>query len=353
ATAGALDDGWHTFTAMVSDVLGNTAVVTLRIAVDTTPPEIAGYLPLKGSYVGEARPRFSANFTDALSGVSHATLTINSWNATKSAGETMDFSPSFNFTEGVYNATIEVFDMVGNAYVFTWAFTVDLTPPRIAYFHPERAMIVPYNDSVYAGFEDNYGVNVSRISLTIDGEEATGFANLSPNALLYYPSPPLSKGMHNAELRIYDLAGNNATEAWSFRVDDMPPRVTETKPLNGSVITDRTLTISATLFDNLDVKPDSVKLRVDGVDRTSQSVITKTSASCQLVLDLGVHTVEITLADTSDNVNTVTWSFTIKEPEPLPPEMIRDIIIMVVLVVAVVAVILLVFMMGNKRKQRY
>jgi len=353
ATAGALDDGWHTFTAMVSDVLGNTAVVTLRIAVDTTPPEIAGYLPLKGSYVGEARPRFSANFTDALSGVSHATLTINSWNATKSAGETMDFSPSFNFTEGVYNATIEVFDMVGNAYVFTWAFTVDLTPPRIAYFHPERAMIVPYNDSVYAGFEDNYGVNVSRISLTIDGEEATGFANLSPNALLYYPSPPLSKGMHNAELRIYDLAGNNATEAWSFRVDDMPPRVTETKPLNGSVITDRTLTISATLFDNLEVKPDSVKLRVDGVDRTSQSVITKTSASCQLVLDLGVHTVEITLADTSDNVNTVTWSFTIKEPEPLPPEMIRDIIIMVVLVVAVVAVILLVFMMGNKRKQRY
>ncbi|MEN3007306.1 MAG: Ig-like domain-containing protein, partial [Candidatus Methanosuratincola petrocarbonis] len=179
------------------------------------------------------------------------------------------------------------------------------------------------------------------------------FANLSYNALLYYPSPSLSKGMHDAELRVYDLAGNNATEAWSFRVDDIPPTVTETKPLNGSVITDRTLTISATLFDNLEVKPDSVKLRVDGVDRTSQAVITKTSASCQLILDLGVHTAEITLADTSDNFNTVTWTFTIKEPEPLPPEMIRDIIIMAVLVVAVVAVLLLVFMMGNRRRQRY
>ncbi|MEN3058942.1 MAG: Ig-like domain-containing protein, partial [Candidatus Methanosuratincola petrocarbonis] len=52
ATAGALDDGWHTFTATVSDVLGNTAVVALRLAVDTTPPEVAGYLPLNGSYVG-------------------------------------------------------------------------------------------------------------------------------------------------------------------------------------------------------------------------------------------------------------------------------------------------------------
>jgi len=353
ATAGALDDGWHTFTATVSDVLGNTAVVALRLAVDTTPPEVAGYLPLNGSYVGDPRPRVSANFTDALSGVSHAALTINSWDATTSTGETIDFSPPFNFTEGTYNATIEVFDGVGNAYAFTWAFTVDLTPPTISYFHPERAMIVPYNDSVYAGFGDNYGVDLDRISLLIDGVAVEGFANLSYNALLYYPSPPLSKGMHDAELRVYDLAGNNATEAWSFRVDDIPPTVIETKPLNGSVITDRTLTISATLFDNLEVKPDSVKLRVDGVDRTSQAVITKTSASCQLILDLGVHTAEITLADTSDNFNTVTWTFTIKEPEPLPPEMIRDIIIMAVLVVAVVAVLLLVFMMGNRRRQRY
>ncbi|MDH7556730.1 MAG: hypothetical protein ACQXXL_01705 [Candidatus Methanosuratincola sp.] len=353
ATTGLLEDGWHTFTATVSDVLGNTAVLALRVAVDTTPPEVAGYLPFNGSYVGEPMPRVSANFTDALSGVSHATLTINSWNATTGIGETMDFKPSFNFTEGVYNATIEVFDTVGNAYAFTWEFTVDLTPPVIAYFHPERAMIVPYNDSVYAGFEDNYGVNMSRISLRIDGEEVIGFANLSANALLYYPSPPLSKGMHDAELRVYDFAGNNATEAWSFRVDDIPPTVTETKPLNGSVITDRTLTISATLFDNLEVKPESVRLRVDGVDRTPQATITKTSASCQLILDLGVHAVEITLADTSDNINTVFWTFTIKEPEPIPPEMIRDIIIMVILIVAVVAVLLLVFMMGTKRKQRY
>lgn len=353
ATSGQLADGWHTFTVTVSDVLGNTAAIGLRIAVDTTPPEIAGYLPSNGSYVGEARPRVSANFTDSLSGVSHATLTINAWNATTSAGETMDFSPSFNFTEGVYNATIEVFDRVGNAYAFTWAFTVDLTPPVIAYFHPERSMIVPYNDSVYAGYQDNYGVDLGRISLVIDGEEIIGFANLTESALLYYPSPPLSKGMHQAELRVFDLAGNNATEAWTFRVDDIPPIVTETKPVNGSVITERTLTISATLFDNLEVNPDSVRLKVDGVDRTSQTTITKTSASLQIILDLGIHTVEITLSDTSGNTNTVPWSFTIKEPEPLPPEMIRDIIIMAVLVIAVVAVILLIFLMGNKRKQRY
>lgn len=353
ATSGQLADGWHTFTVTVSDVLGNTAAIGLRIAVDTTPPEIAGYMPSNGSYVGEARPRVSANFTDSLSGVSHATLTINAWNATTSAGETMDFSPSFNFTEGVYNATIEVFDRVGNAYAFTWAFTVDLTPPVIAYFHPERSMIVPYNDSVYAGYQDNYGVDLGRISLVIDGEEIIGFANLTESALLYYPSPPLSKGMHQAELRVFDLAGNNATEAWTFRVDDIPPIVTETKPVNGSVITERTLTISATLFDNLEVNPDSVRLKVDGVDRTSQATITKTSASLQIILDLGIHTVEITLSDTSGNTNTVPWSFTIKEPEPLPPEMIRDIIIMAVLVIAVVAVILLIFLMGNKRKQRY
>lgn len=159
--------------------------------------------------------------------------------------------------------------------------------------------------------------------------------------------------MHQAELRVFDLAGNNATEVWTFRVDDIPPIVTETKPVNGSVITERTLTISATLFDNLEVNPDSVRLKVDGVDRTSQATITKTSASLQIILDLGIHTVEITLSDTSDNTNTVPWSFTIKEPEPLPPEMIRDIIIMAVLVIAVVAVILLVFLMGNRRKQRY
>ncbi|MEJ5292175.1 MAG: hypothetical protein WHS82_01130 [Candidatus Methanosuratincola sp.] len=353
ATPGRLTDGWHTLTLTVSDVVGNTAVIAIKVAVDTTPPEIAGYLPLNGSYVGDPRPKVSANFTDSLSGVSHATLTINSWNATSSAGERMDFTPEFNFTEGAYNATIEVFDKVGNAYAFTWAFTVDLTPPVIAYFHPERSMIVPYNDSVYAGYQDNYGIDLSRISLVIDGEEVVGFANLTGSALLYYPSPPLSKGMHEAELRVYDLAGNNATEAWVFRVDDIPPIVTETKPANGSAITERTLTISATLFDNLEVKPESVRLKVDGVDRTSQATITKTSASLQVILDLGVHTVEVTLSDTSDNTNTVQWSFTIKEPEPLPPEMIRDIIIMAVLVIAVVAVLLLVFLMGNKRKQRY
>ncbi len=351
ATPGRLSDGWHTLALVASDLLGNTAVIELRFAVDTTPPEIAGYFPSDGSYVGEARPRFSANFSDSLSGVHHAVLKINSWNAT-STGDKMNIMPPFNFTEGVYSATIEVFDVVGNSHVLTWSFTVDLTPPVISYFHPERSMIVPYNDSVYAGYQDNFGIDKGRISLFIDGEEIIGL-NLTDNTLLYYPTPPLSKGMHNAELRVFDLAGNNATEAWTFRVDDILPIVTRTDPVNGSTITVRSLTISATLFDNLEVNPDSVRLKLDGADRTAQAIITKTSASLQATLDIGIHTVEIYLSDTSGNTNMVAWSFTVKEPEPIPPEMIRDIIIMAVLVIAVVAVILIIFMMGNRRKQRY
>ncbi|MDI9643833.1 MAG: hypothetical protein QFX35_01290 [Candidatus Verstraetearchaeota archaeon] len=348
-TTPPLEEGWHHFLLTASDMLGNLGVATFAIAVDTTPPEVVSFLPEGGSYTGDPMQRLAVRFADALSGTSRAILFINSSRVAEVTGDLIEYTPATDLAEGPCNATVLVSDGVGNERTFSWSFIVDRTPPRIVYFHPEDAMIVPYNDSVYASFEDDLGTDLSRISLKIDGVEVAGFINLTDRTLLYFPAPPLSRGVHEATITVYDLAGNNATKSFRFRVDDIPPLVTDRSPKHGEVLTSRTVTISATLFDNIEVKPDLVKVVVDGVDRTFQSSVTKTKVTCQLPLDYGEHTVEIVLFDTSYNSNIVSWSFKVMEPQAVPHELVRDIIIMSALVVGIVIALVLVFVLGSRR----
>ena len=77
--------------------------------------------------------------------------------------------------------------------------------------------------------------------------------------------------------------------------------------------------IGADYSDNTKVDTSSVKLELDGVDITSQSKITETSARYTPQKDLseGNHTVKITLNDTvsKDNSTTKEWSFYVGEED--------------------------------------
>lgn len=347
-----LEDGWHTTSIMVKDEVGNLAALSFEFATDTAPPYFVDLLPAPDSFTNKVNATIGAFFGDNISGVDRARLYIDGAELTYSA----NFSSSgigvsnLNLSQGTHSARVEVFDRVGNGVNMSWNFTIDLTPPNSISFSPESNLYVPLNNSIFITYQDNYQMDVGRIRILVDGIDVTNRSSFDASTLLYWPSPILSKGPHNVSVDLYDLAGNVRNVFWRFTVDNVPPAIYNFNPSSGAEITTKQVTISASVTDNLQVVKSTIVIKVDGVDVTRQAAIGEVAVSYSATLDYGTHTVEIRALDIADNEGTATWTFTISEPQGLPPGMIMDILIMAIVLTAAIVTLLVLFMKGGKRR---
>lgn len=102
--------------------------------------------------------------------------------------------------------------------------------------------------------------------------------------------------------------------------DATPPTITITSPADGSFVSTATPTLNATYSDaESGVDPASVRLVLDGVDRTAEAQVTAegVTLSPSSPLASGVHTVAVIVRDMATNESHETASFTIDLDPPL------------------------------------
>lgn len=353
STAAALPDGLHSAGLRVSDNLGNVAVIYVSFYVDTAPPVFSGTFPASGLITRETMLPAGVGYSDSLSGAAKAWLFLDGINytsySTASPGH-ISFIPLSALLEGAHQLRVIAFDAVGNNKTLEWGYTVDLTAPTMSYHHPDTNMIVPLNDSIYADYTDNYGVNKNLTRVFVDGVEVTAQSSIGEGHLLYTPSPMLSKGTHQAIVTLFDTAGNSATTSWSFIVDNIPPSIVISSPANGTKLETQSVSVSVMYYDNLNVVKSSVLIKMDGKDVTGQASVYESSLVYQATLEWGNHTVEVWATDTSGNTGKATAVFSMS-PSTIPAGLIQDILIIAIVMLVIVAALVAVFILGNKKKR--
>ena len=326
--AADLSFGTHTVSWSATDVAGNhrDGFWTFQV-VDPAPPALSDRTPAPGSAGELRRPVVGFSLSDEGSGVNPPTLHVLLDGAEVAPfGTLVDgrfaYQPTADLAFGRHTISVAVSDRSGNAMSpESWSFDViDATPPVLSDVRP---------DDNSAGGDRTPGISVAvtdagtgpdaaTLSLTVDGVDVTSHAAFSGGRLTYVPAAPLAYGRHTVTAGAADRAGNHAQPlTWSFEVrDETAPLIANRTPRPGATVVGPT----AVTFDVTDagtgVDEDSLDVTVDGSPVAAWSTFT----NGHFVYDpgnlgAGVHTVAVTVADTSGNVTgPVMWQFAVSDP---------------------------------------
>ena len=202
---------------------------------DTTPPAITLLTPAPNTSSTENMPLISAKITDA-NGIdsTRVTLTLDGTPAGSfnPATGVVSYQPNNVISAGQHTVTVSAFDIYNNQAATSWSFTIIDTPPVISNVIPPNMMGTrTVRPTISADIADSTGIDVSRLSITVDGTPLiVNFNPDQPGSILSgtvygVPANDLSNTMHTAVVKVFDIIGNNAQKTWQFGVNtfnDMP-----------------------------------------------------------------------------------------------------------------------------------
>ena len=324
--------GTHSVT-IVAESTGGSATLTWEftiIAPDTTPPQIVTYSPL--GIIRTDRPVLAATVSDE-SGFKRDGITLilagvpgnqGSGRRSSPTSTTVTFTPSISVTPGPYTARITVIDRYNNRTEAEWQFTVELdeTPPSITTSSPHGIIRSDKPIISVSASDDRSGVDSIEIVVKDDGNNlpvnGTTSVRSDKTAATFTPTQPLHEGTYTVNVKVMDMAGNQAASKWQFTVelDTIPPTVLITRPSQEHTENRRPI-ISATYTDNLSgIDVDSVKLSLDGTtiepDEVSETQVIFTP---KFDLTFDMHTVTLEVSDMAPRPNMATqeWSFYVEQ----------------------------------------
>jgi len=160
------------------------------------------------------------------------------------------------------------------------------------------------------------------VRVWLDGADRTAQSGVSRDGFSYKPPAPLGFGSHTVEVGGVDAYGARFDRSWSFTVvGAAPPPVAPVtlraqQPAPGASVANRFAVISAEFSSR--VQPGSVRVWLDGADRTSQSGVSAAAFSYKppAPLDFGSHAVRVTGRDAAGNGFDRSWSFSVARPAP-------------------------------------
>jgi hypothetical protein len=129
-------------------------------------------------------------------------------------------------------------------------------------------------------------------------------------------------GNYNYIVWANDTSDNWGSASGTFNIimpDTTPPMITNLQPLDGSTTNDNTPTIGANYSDSSGIDVNSILLKVDSANETSNATVTATGIAYTPTSSLsdGSHTVYLEVEDIFDNVATESWSFNIDTTSPI------------------------------------
>jgi hypothetical protein len=155
------------------------------------------------------------------------------------------------------------------------------------------------------------------VRVYLDGNDVTYRAGVRANGFSYTPPAPLSFGAHRVRVTGLAVDGTSFDRAWTFTVNGAPPppspiELRNVAPGAGTSIVNRFATISATF--TRDVVAGSVRVSIDGADRTNQCAVSAQGFSFKppAPLSFGSHTVRVTGNGPGGGSFDRSWSFTVK-----------------------------------------
>jgi parallel beta-helix repeat protein len=291
--------------------------------VDPTFPIISNMLPVNGSFITVNITTISANYTDPSGiNVSSVVLQLNSTDITSSATVNADgisYTPVTPWTDGIFIVELEVMDFNDNLAYETWFFTVDTTPPSITNKLPAYDSVTSDNmTTINASYSDDSGIDLGSVKMLVNGNDETSNATVTPNNITYIPMTPLADGPYIVDIEVTDLAGWNTAQWWPFTVDAIPPVIFNMLPVNGTIFTVNTTTVSANYTDTPGINVNSVILKINGVNVTSSATVTADGISYTppAGFDDGVQDVYLEVMNILDNPADASWEFTIDTSGP-------------------------------------
>ncbi|MEO5761422.1 MAG: Ig-like domain-containing protein, partial [Vicinamibacteria bacterium] len=319
-----LVDGTHTLRAEIKDQAGNLGVGMRTFRVDATIPTLTIQAPPYGAILNETRPQIELAFSDGgflPSGINGPSLYVAiddvnvSSSFTRTATEATGL-PTSALANGAHTIEATIADAAGNTSTVSSAFVVDTIAPTITPVAPAQGQVIgggPVTISVQ--YSDDQGLNLPTFTATIDG------APLALTVAADHASATasgLSDDVHTLVFAIADRAGNTKTSTISFTVDSVLPAITVVAPANGAFVNARTPAIRVSFVDAQGIVTSGLKIRVNGVDRTSAFVVAGSEATATLpeLLPEGPNTVEAEIRDSAGNLGEVASIFIIDATAP-------------------------------------
>jgi len=296
-----LVDGPHTLTVRAVDRSGNIAEAPMTLTVDTAAPELSITSPGNGSYTNSDEVEVEWSAIDATSGIAGFRYRIEGGAWTDTVANSCVFS---ELTEGDHTVEVEAYDEAGNAILESVTFAIDLTEPMLIILSPSAHYL---NFSKVAAswnaYDDASGIVGYQYRIDV-GSWSSITTDMS------HVFDGLSDGVHAVQIRVVDLAGNEAIASIAFTIDTAAPVVTIVSPDSGTVTNNKTVSWSATDEGSGIV---GFKYRVAG---GTWSLMTSSLDHVFSDLVDGEHTVEIMAIDRVGNGDTVSVTFTVDTIAP-------------------------------------
>ena len=290
-----LEQGMYNFTVVVFDGSGssNSATAIVTVNADTTAPAVNS--PSDISVYDYETGSFTWTFSDVQNGnytVSDNGTVLDTGSFSQTGSVLVDYS---NFSIGVHNLVITLFDNSGNSVTDTVVVTIiaDTTAP---------AVNSPPDISVY---DNETGAFTWTFSDAQDGDYTvsdngtvlyTGSFSHTGSVLVDYTN--FSIGVHNLVIMLFDNSGNSANDTVVVTIMEVPVIVTLpefTSVPNDLVTGIENITLTWT-FDSWETGSYTIKLNGTTVDSGSWTNDPHSITFSYSLPDSGAYTVELILS---------------------------------------------------------
>lgn len=336
-----LTDGAHTLAVTAKDIYGNQVSGQWPFTVKASPI-FTNPAPANGQNTA-ANQGFSVKVMDndsivpdfiavSLDGVPIPALF-------DAATGTISYQPAGGLGNGPHTVKASAQDTTGNLSTFTWSFTVQASGPQITFASAGQTFDTA-QPVLSVAVKSNVKVIDTSVGMIIDGQPVQAAFTYKGHTEYPFELDPywaidsynegtlensplqLNDGTHEMIITARDSLGNQSTQTFQFSVAQKPV-FGELAPVAGTTVGTRTPQIKAVINDpNGTIDKASVKLLLDNLQVTptitdNETGITAAFTTGSLTIDT-FHTVNLTAADNSGNINSATWKFYVNTKGDMP-----------------------------------
>ncbi len=312
----SLSAGANTFTAVATDIAGNTSTSSLNVIdrYDATPPAFSGDITqtASGSWTKTTSDTLTLTATDATSGVK----SVEVYDGAKDLGAATQVgtSTTWKYTatgiaDGAHTFTAIVTDNAGNSAAYGGADVVDKVDANGQTLTMVQTGPSTWNkgtsDTITLGVTEAFsGVTLSSLSLTQDGASVT----LTGSGPYTYTATGLADGVHTFVATATDSLGNTSAQTLVDAIDTTAPIVSALTgaPSGWTNATSETITGTATDAGSgvasVSVYDNGTWIGSTAVNKSGNFTFVEAG------LTAGAHTLTATATDNAGNTSTVTSS---------------------------------------------
>ncbi|MEW6069342.1 MAG: Ig-like domain-containing protein, partial [Candidatus Thermoplasmatota archaeon] len=286
------------------------------IYVDTTPPN-AYSLSLAGGvdYTNTIIVSCAIGVFENESAIMEWNISFNNWQtyrvlATGSLVIDLTLEPA---GDGLKQVWVKVRDKGGwESVAVTDTITVDTVPPSLSNEAPTGYVTTTTAPTISITVTwDGAPVTQATCWMYIDGTSVA--PTLVGNTLSYTPTG-LSQGLHEVEVVVEDVAGNQQSKKWTFTIDTIPPVIGSPTPTPDSTVTTTTVTVSAVFTEETSgIDVTTIVMTINGAVVAHSYAPATGTVSYVLAIPVGTYATYTVIVNVKDKAGLaatpLNWSF--------------------------------------------